>query len=88
MKHYEFTTARVSFLQHDSVSDLTLDRFRVKDFDAYYRDLHAGQLEAGSISRMPESLSWPVTEYKDRVLSIDSLDPHSVLLYVPQHEFK
>ena len=37
---------------------------------------------------MPESLSWPVSEYKDRILSIDSRDAHSVLLYVPQHEFK
>lgn len=74
--------------QHENVSDLTIDRFRVKDFDAYYQNLHQAELEDGRISKLPESLSWPVAEYKDRILSIDSRDAHSVLLYVPQHEFK
>ena len=37
---------------------------------------------------MPVSLSWPVMEYKDRIVSIDTKDTHSVIMYVPYQSFR
>ena len=87
MKHYEIDYAKVMIKQNESVSELNLDEIRIKDFDKYYQTHYQNQVTNGTISALPETLNWPVNEYKDRVYSFDSTDDHSVLLYVPQLPF-
>ena len=57
---------------------------RIKDFDQYYETFFRDQYEAGTIQMMPESLNWPVTEYKDTPKCLTSTDSHSILLHVPE----
>ena len=63
------------------------EEIRIKDFDEYFVNFYQNQLEQGMISKLPETLNWPVNEYKDRAYSFDTKEDHSVLLYVPQMEF-
>lgn len=87
MRHYEIDFAKVQIKQNESVSDLRMDEVRIKDFDAYFERFYKNQLEQGLISQLPQTLSWPVNEYKDRAFSFDTTDDHSVLLHVPHVEF-
>ena len=41
-------------------------------------------IDAGTISKLPEWLSWPVSEYKDTAISLEATEAHTVLLYVPE----
>ena len=66
-KHYETAKAYVDLRQHQSVSELNLTDWRIKDFDIYFQNYYKEKVENGQIRAMPKSLEWPVSEYKDRV---------------------
>ena len=87
MRHYEIDYAKVPLKVNESVSDLNLEEKRIRDFDKYFSNYYQTLFDQNIISALPETLNWPVNEYKDRVYSFDSVDDHSVLLYVPQLEF-
>lgn len=70
MRHYETTTAKVTLHEHESVSSLNIDRLRIKDFDFYYRNHYDDLIVQQKITTLPESLSWPVAEYKDTAVSL------------------
>ena len=87
MRHYEIDYAKVPMKQNESVSDLNLEEKRIRDFDKYFSNYYQTLFDQNIISALPETLNWPVHEYKDRVYSFDSIDDHSILLYVPQLKF-
>ena len=87
MRHYEIDYAKVPMKQNESVSDLNLEEKRIRDFDKYFSNYYQTLFDQNIISALPETLNWPVNEYKDRVYSFDSIDDHSILLYVPQLKF-
>ena len=88
MRHYETTTAKVILHENESVSSLNMDRLRIKDFDFYFRNYYNDLIEQGTINSLPESLSWPVAEYKDTPISLQATEAETIILYVPQNKFK
>ena len=40
-------------------------------------------LESGKIDEIPEAAKRPVTEYRDKLVSIDTVEEHSILLHIP-----
>ena len=88
MRHYETTTAKVTLHDGEGVSSLNIDKLRIKDFDAYYQEYYKDLVENKFINKLPESLSWPVDHYKDTAVTIDAIDAHTVLLYVPEIHFR
>ena len=88
MRHYETTQARVMLHNGEGVSSLNIDKLRIKDYDEYFEEYYNDLLANQFIKKIPESLSWPVNEYKDTAISIDALDAHTVLLYVPEIHFR
>ena len=87
VKHYQRDYARVDLHQNESVSELNLEQLRIPDFDQYFRDYYAEQLELGAIKALPEFLNEEIVEYRDQMVSIDTAAEHTVLLYVPQLYF-
>mmetsp|Transcript_34348 Transcript_34348/g.42412 ORF Transcript_34348/g.42412 Transcript_34348/m.42412 type:complete len:133 (+) Transcript_34348:405-803(+) len=88
MKHYETTHARLTLHKNESVSSLNLERMRIKDFDTYFANYYEDLLENKFIREMPESLSWPVMEYKDTAVTVDATEAQTVLMYVPEAHFR
>ena len=88
MRHYEKTHARIMLHDQESVSSLNIEKLRIKDFDVYFEEYYHDLLDKGFIKKLPESLSWPVDHYKDSAASIDAIDAHTVLLYVPEVHFR
>ena len=73
-KHYETAYAYCDFRQHQSVSDLNLTDYKIKDYDQYFLDYYQEKIEQGVIKALPKSLEWPVSEYRDRPCMIQSTD--------------
>ena len=64
--------AKTELPTHGNVSYLSLDDKRIGDFDSYFENFYQDEIDNGQMSAIPESLSWPVSEYKDQIHSLET----------------
>ena len=81
--HFEKCQVKVELKKLKNLSDFNMEDVKIKDYKTYFDELYEHLLSSGRIEEIPELSKRPVVEFRDKLLSIDTIEEHSILLHIP-----